>query len=91
MASFSKIQYRRKEIIKKITIKEGVIIKRRDRKEKNGEIEIYIRVVAAGVIGCGNDSFLEHLGHSNVEKGEATATVKHIKFHQRLDQQKWNI
>ena len=34
----------------------------RDSKKIKGEIEIYMRIVVAGVISCDHDSFLEHLG-----------------------------
>ena len=37
------------------------------------------------------DIFWKHQGHGEVDRGEVTATVKRIKFHQRLDFQKWKI
>ena len=50
-----------------------MVIRRIDRKERKGKIEIYIRVVAAGVVGCDCDSFLEHLGHGLVDSEVAAA------------------
>ena len=64
----------------------GGVIRRRDRKERKGKIEIYVRLMAAGVIGC-DCKYLGN-GYGWVDSREAIATVKHIKFHQRLDQQR---
>ena len=45
--------------------------------------------MATGVIGCD----CNHLGRLQWldPSEEATATVKHLKFHQRFDQQRWII
>ena len=60
MTNFSKVQHRKKYISKK---KLGVM--RRDRTERKGKPEIYVRVVAAAVFGCDYDSFVTkmNLGH----------------------------
>ena len=61
MTSFSKVQYKRKSIIK--NKKMGCRKKERQKRKEKREIEIHIRVVAEGVIGCDCDSFWEHLGN----------------------------
>ena len=60
MMGFSKIQHWRKWINKNTGKKKKKlgVIRRGDRKERKGEIEIYVWVLAAGVIGCD----YKHLG-----------------------------
>ena len=60
---------------------------KKGKQKRKGVIDICINAIATGVIGCD----CKPVGNGYVNRGEAAATVKRIKFHQSLDQQRWNV